>query len=148
MTINPVVTIGPPAWEPSEAEDVHPNLAFIQGIITGVTTSVPAPIGSSSFVDVRDVAFLHKWAFENPTLSNGQRFIACGGYAPPQAIADILQERFPQFCGQIGVPGSGYIPIREEQGLVVNAGYPTDKAHISGLKVESWAEIRWRTLAI
>lgn len=99
-------------------------------------------------MDVRDVAYLHKWAFENPMSSNGQRFIACGGYAPPQAIADILHERFPQCCEQIGLPGSGYIPIRDEKGLLlVNAGYPAGKARISGSKAESWAKSRWRTLA-
>jgi nucleoside-diphosphate-sugar epimerase len=59
-------------------------------------------------VDVRDVSRLFVYAAEHPTESNGQRYLAVGGIAITQALADILNEAFPDMGLKKGTPGAGY----------------------------------------
>lgn len=91
-------------------------------------------------MDVRDVAFIHTWAYENPKKSDGERYIACNGVGPVQAIADILRddykgtpivEKIP-----VGEPGTGYIGYNQETGQVENLTYLPEKAQVDGSKAK------------
>lgn len=66
--------------------------------------------GFAGCVDVRDVGRLVVFGVEHPDVANGQRYIAASAYGPPQAIADILRETYPERRGLIqeGKPGEGY----------------------------------------
>jgi len=66
--------------------------------------------GSGAFVDVRDVAALMVFGVTHPEIANQQRYIACGGWANGQAIADILNKHYKDRNIDIGTPGEGYEP--------------------------------------
>ncbi len=59
---------------------------------------------------MRDVARLFVFAAESVDKAKGQRYLAVGGIAHPQAVADILNDEFPGRRGvlQRGQPGVGY----------------------------------------
>ncbi|KAH6695933.1 hypothetical protein BKA61DRAFT_623585 [Leptodontidium sp. MPI-SDFR-AT-0119] len=137
-TINPSIVIGPPVYLPSSGSQLNETLKPLFDIFSGATKTIGPPIGSGGFVDVRDVAFLHTWAFENPTKADGERFCACQGFAPLQAAADILRreykgtsigERIP-----VGEPGVGYQGYDSETGRIVGLDYPEGKLRVSGEK--------------
>jgi nucleoside-diphosphate-sugar epimerase len=70
---------------------------------------VPPPTGGSGMsVDVLDVARLFLWAAEHAEQANGERYLAVSGIAVPQALADILNEAFPEKNLKKGTPGEGY----------------------------------------
>lgn len=89
---------------------------------------------------MRDVAFLHAWAYEHPTEADGERFCAVQGYGPPQAAADILRvkykgtsigERIP-----VGEPGKGYQGYDEKTGRIGVLEYPEGNLRVTGVKAE------------
>jgi len=143
-TVHPTVTIGPPVQPPSSPSKLNATLIPTYSIFTG--SPVPPPIGSGSFIDVRDVAFVHLWAYEHPSIANGERYIVCHGYGPPQATADILREAYPDRRDiiQAGKPGDGYIGY--ENGVVKEVKYPEGKIRVSGKKAESVMGFKTRTL--
>jgi nucleoside-diphosphate-sugar epimerase len=142
-TVHPTVTIGPPVQAPSSPSKLNATLLPTYDIFTG--GPIPSSFGSGSFVDVRDVAFVHLWAYEHPDISNGERYIACHGYGPPQAIADILREAYPDRRDiiQVGRPGGGYIGY--EDGVVKDVKSPPDRVSVSGKKAESVMGFKTRT---
>lgn len=72
---------------------------------------IPPPIGRvDTFVDVRDVARLMVFGITHPKIANQQRYIACGGCANGQAIADILNKHYKDRNIALGTPGEGYEP--------------------------------------
>ena len=89
-------------------------------------TEVPEPVGSASFVDVRDVARLHVWAMEHPEAANHERYIAVSGQSVPQAMVDILRKGYPQRDKKIvvGNPGKGY----KNDYTFTEGGFSSDKA--------------------
>ena len=133
-TVNPTVTIGPPVQPPSSPSKINITLLPIYDIFTG--GPIPPSIGSGYFIDVRDVAFVHLWAYEHPDIANGERYIASHGYGPPQAAADILREAYPgrRDIIQVGKPGDGYIGY--ENGVAKEVKSTPDKVSVSGEKAE------------
>jgi nucleoside-diphosphate-sugar epimerase len=90
-------------------------------------------------VDVRDVAEIHIWAFENPETADGERYIANSGCGYNQAVADILREVYPDRKNiPVGESGKGYKGYG--QGYV---DYPDDAVKISGKKAEQVIGIKW-----
>jgi nucleoside-diphosphate-sugar epimerase len=142
-TIHPTVTIGPPIQPPSSPSKLNATLIPTYNIFAG--GPIPSSIGSGSFVDVRDVAFVHLWAYEHTDISNGERYIACHGYGPPQATADILREAYPDRRDiiQAGMPGEGYIGY--ENGVVKEVSFPPDRPRVSGKKAETVMGFKTRT---
>jgi nucleoside-diphosphate-sugar epimerase len=139
-TINPAVAVGPPVILPSSGSKLNETLRPIYTILSGSSETLPPNIGSGSFVDVRDVAFIHLWAFENPSKADGERYIACGGFGPNQAAADILYERYKgtKVGERIirGTPGEGYVGFDKEGERVEKVRYLPGKVQISGKKAE------------
>jgi nucleoside-diphosphate-sugar epimerase len=142
-TIHPTVTIGPPVLLPADPAKLNSTLQPTYDIFVG--KPIPPTIGSGSFVDVRDVALTHLWTYEHAALANGERFIASQGYGPPQALADILREAYPDRRGiiQEGKPGDGYVGY--EDGVVKEVQYPPGRARVSGEKAQKAMGVRFRT---
>lgn len=106
-TVNPSLVFGPQLFD----EDVHGHLntscEMINGLIhTPVNASVPD--FHSIFIDVRDVALAHLYAFQKENTA-GKRLVVTNGKFGNQDILDILNEDFPQLRGLIplGKPGTG-----------------------------------------
>jgi nucleoside-diphosphate-sugar epimerase len=142
-TVNPTVTIGPPVQPPSSPSKLNTTLIPTYNIFKG--DPIPASIGSGSFVDVRDVALVHMWAYEHSDIANGERYIACQGYGPPQATADVLREAYPDRRDviQAGMPGEGYIGY--ENGVVKEVKFLEGRVSVSGQKAERVMGIKFRT---
>ncbi|TVY75622.1 putative NADPH-dependent methylglyoxal reductase GRP2, partial [Lachnellula suecica] len=135
-TINPSVVIGPPIVLASSGSKLNETLAPIYKILSG--QSISPNVGSASFVDVRDVALEHVWAFENPSKADGQRYIACQGFGPLQAAADILRYQYKGTAiGEkipVGTPGEGYVGYNEKTGEVGNVSWCMGRARVDGSK--------------
>jgi nucleoside-diphosphate-sugar epimerase len=137
-TINPSVVFGPPVILPSSPAKLNETLRPIFSILSsGPSASLPPNIGSGSFVDVRDVAFMHLWAFENAAKADGERYIACAGFGPSQAAADVLRERYKGTrVGEgivRGTPGEGY---SGGIGMGEKVEYLPGRVQVSGKKAE------------
>jgi len=102
---------------------------------------VPPSMAVGAYVDVRDVASVHLWAYENCEVADGERYIAAAGFGPNQAAADILREAYPDRKDIIpaGVPGEGYRGI--ENGRV---GYLPESVIVSGEKSESVMGLKYK----
>jgi nucleoside-diphosphate-sugar epimerase len=106
--INPGVVTGPPINPPSHPSALNETLKPIWSILSGSATTIPAGIGSQSYIDVRDVSAIHIYAAEHPSESNGHRFLCAAGRGTMQASADILREKYPERGIVVGEPGSDY----------------------------------------
>ncbi|KUJ16913.1 NAD-dependent epimerase/dehydratase:3-beta hydroxysteroid dehydrogenase/isomerase-like protein [Mollisia scopiformis] len=137
-TVNPSVVIGPPITLPASGSKFNETLQPLFNILSGAAETVPPSIGSGSFVDVRDVAFMHTWAYENPKKADGERYIACNGFGPSQALADILREHYKgTTIGEkipVGTPGAGYVGYNKETGKVESVQYPPENIKVDGTK--------------
>ncbi|KAK3690475.1 hypothetical protein B0T22DRAFT_424359 [Podospora appendiculata] len=109
--LNPCFVAGPPLVPPTTVDKIPFTTKMIWDVYTGVplheagiTSAFPA------FVDVRDVARMVVFAVDHPEKADGERFLLGSHYAPPQAVADILREEFPERRGAIheGKPREGY----------------------------------------
>lgn len=89
-------------------------------------------------MDVRDVAFMHTWAYENPKKADGERYIACNGFGPYQAVADILKDQYKGTSTAekitAGTPGQGYVGFNKETGKVESVAYLETGNKIDGSK--------------
>jgi nucleoside-diphosphate-sugar epimerase len=143
-TIHPSVTVGPPVQLPSAPSQLNATLEPIWTIFSG--GPLKNDIGSGSFVDVRDVALMHAWAYEHARESDGERYIACAGFGPLQAVADILREAYPdrRSVVQEGTPGTGYDGWDAETGTVREVRYPMGRISVSGAKAERVMGIKFR----
>ncbi|KAI9759970.1 MAG: hypothetical protein M1840_002758 [Geoglossum simile] len=112
-SLNPTIVYGPPIIKHPNPTDLNETLRPMYQILTGTTPDgvIPPKMGSAGYIDVRDVATAHIWALEHPSVSDGHRYIASAGLAPPQAIADVLREIYPNRRDIIplGTPGEGYV---------------------------------------
>lgn len=117
-------------------------------LFAGADAPIPPNIGSAGFIDVRDVAFIHTWAFEHPSESDGERYIAAAGFGPVQGAADILREVYKGTeIGKritVGTPGEGYKGYDAETGTVAEIKYQAGSTHLSGKKVEDVMGLRYR----
>jgi nucleoside-diphosphate-sugar epimerase len=102
---------GPPLVVPESSEKLGETYEFIFKILAGGELTSLAP-GFNWYVDVRDVGRLIVYGVEQPAAANGERIIASTGYAPPQAVADILRAAYPERQSIIkeGTVGEGYVP--------------------------------------
>ena len=107
--INPGVVTGPPVTWPDTPEKLNTTLLPVWSIYSGQAKTIPPQIGGATYIDVRDVAALHVWAALHPSHSNGQRYLATNGKAPPQAAADLLRRKLPDRDIIVGEPGKGYV---------------------------------------
>lgn len=132
------MVIGPPAILAPSASKLNATLAPIYKIFSGSVDEIPPNIGSGSAVDVRDVAFEHLWAFENPSKADGQRYIVCQGHGPNQGAADIMREQYKgtRFAEKIlvGTPGEGYDGYNSATGAVEGVKYQPGKVKVDGSK--------------
>jgi nucleoside-diphosphate-sugar epimerase len=89
---------------------------------------------------VRDVAAAHVWAIGNPAVSDGQRYIVAAGLGPPQAIADLLRDTYPERSASIplGNPGEGY--VKSDYGWFPEEAEVTT---LSSKKLEEAMGIKW-----
>lgn len=117
---------------------LNETLTPLWKIFSGEAKTIPPSFGSGTFVDVRDVAFEHVWAFENSSKADGQRYIACQGFGPAQAIADILRETYKGTSIAekipVGTPGEGYVGYNKATGVVEDVGYPAGRPRVDGSK--------------
>ena len=90
---------------------------------------------------------MHLWALENASKANGERYIACGGFGPNQAAADVLNEKYKgsKIAEKIvvGMPGEGYVGLNKATGRVEEVGYLPGRVQISGKKAEKEMGIRY-----
>lgn len=139
--------IGPPLVLAASPSELNVTLQPIYNILSGSVTQIPAKIGSGSYVDVRDCATVHAWAFENPEKSNGQRYIAAAGSGPPQGAADILRSHYKgtKIADKIlvGNPGQDYIGYNKETGEVSDVRFPPEFPRPVGKKAEEATGIQW-----
>ncbi|KAK0102023.1 hypothetical protein ONS95_001172 [Cadophora gregata] len=137
-TINPSVVIGPPVYLPSSGDQLNETLKPFFGVFSGSAKEIGPNIGSGGFVDVRDVAFLHIWAYENASKADGERFNACQGFGPLQAVADILRREYKgTSIGEkivVGEPGKGYKGYNASTGRIEGLDYEEGKHRVSGEK--------------
>jgi nucleoside-diphosphate-sugar epimerase len=106
-------------------------------IFTGATKEISEGLAAGAYVDVRDVATITTYAIEHPNEVAGERFPLVAGSGPPQAIADILRESFPERQHLIpeGQRGKGYQPG--------TWGFVRDSISFSSKLVEDLTRIDW-----
>ncbi|KAK4445393.1 hypothetical protein QBC34DRAFT_165031 [Podospora aff. communis PSN243] len=109
VTLCPAPVLGPPLYIPP-LSSLSIRLADIHSIYHGGPIPPFSPI-RSTFIDVRDVASLVLNAVQSPSASG--RYLLVGNKSPisPQAMANVLCERFPERRGsviQVGKPEEGY----------------------------------------
>jgi nucleoside-diphosphate-sugar epimerase len=130
--------MGPPVVLPSSGEKLNETLRPIWEILSGKATEVPPYIGTGSFVDVRNVATMHIWAYEHAEKADGERYLGVQGFGPTQAVADILNDvyRGTKIGEKItkGKPGEGYEGFDEKTGKVESIGPLPGARRISGAK--------------
>jgi nucleoside-diphosphate-sugar epimerase len=147
-TINPAVVIGPPVLLPASGDKLNETLKPIFGIFSGLAPTIPPNIGTGSFVDVRDVAFMHIWAYEHASQADGQRYIACQGFGPMQAISDILRYRYKGTpTGDrivVGSPGEKYVGYERETGRVGAIAFPPGVYRVSGKRAEQVMGLKYK----
>jgi len=95
VVINPSIVLGP-ALE----RDYGSSLELIYKILKGQFPLVPK-LGFE-VVDVRDVAVLHRLAFES-SESSGKRFLCSSGFRWVKEMAIYLRENFPDYRKKISV---------------------------------------------
>jgi nucleoside-diphosphate-sugar epimerase len=134
------VVFGPPVALASDPSQLNETLKPVYDLFSGNAKTVPPNIGSGSFVDVRDVALEHVWAYEHPKESDGQRYIACSGKGNFQAVTDILKHQYNGTAiGEkiiVGNPGEGYVGYDQNTGAVKNVKYSPRTVSIDGSKAE------------
>jgi nucleoside-diphosphate-sugar epimerase len=142
-SIYPSLVIGPPVHLPASGDGLCLTLKPLWDMFSGKSSTVTSLPGDGLYVDVRDVAQMHYFAYAHPEVVDGQKFIASGGYGPAQAIADILHEAFPEREGKMprGNPGEGYFGY--ENGKAGKIAPPKEAVTVSGKRAESVMGIEW-----
>ncbi|KAK0655073.1 SGNH hydrolase-type esterase domain-containing protein [Cercophora newfieldiana] len=103
-----------PLYIPTPITRLSMRVKDIHDIYHGFPIPEFSPI-RSTFVDVRDVATLVLRAVESPTAAG--RYLLVGNESPisPQAMANLLNERYPERKGviiQVGSPGEAYPEVQ------------------------------------
>ena len=146
-SIHPAVVMGPPPVFPESSDDLPESLKPLYKVWAGASEDMPPPIGTSSYIDVRDVAEMHLWAALNPQEANGQRYIASAGYGPAQAFADILRKRYVEDSTIMkGTPGKGYNKGIDWCGRETPVWYPPERPQLCGKKIVEDMGMWLRTL--
>lgn len=147
-SIHPAVVMGPAPAFSASPDELAEGLKPLYKVWAGTSQQMPSPIGTSSYVDVRDVAEIHLWAALNPQKANGQRYIASAGYGPAQAFADILRERYPTDNKIVeGTSGMGYTTGTDYCDRPTRVWYPPERPQLCGRKIVEHMGIKYRVLA-
>jgi nucleoside-diphosphate-sugar epimerase len=128
---------GPPVAFPEDPKDIMMTTKAIYDGLKGDELDFQTiGRGNGGFVDVRDVARQFVWQAENPEKSNGERFLAVGGFTNAQAILDILREAYPERKDiiQVGNPGQGYM----KDFSYPEGGMRTDNSKVPKITGFSW----------
>jgi nucleoside-diphosphate-sugar epimerase len=143
------VVWGPPVLLPKDPAKLNETLRPIYALLSPETSEVQPNIGSANFVDVRDVAFMHIWAYEHPSEADGERYIAASGFGPVQGAADILRQHYKgtkfEKAISVGKPGEGYLGYVSETGTVGKVEFLPEGQKMSGKKAEEKMGIKWHT---
>jgi nucleoside-diphosphate-sugar epimerase len=104
------VVAGPFIHPVATPDQLNDTVKVIWDIFSGATKTVPSPIAAGAYVDVRDVAAVSLFAVEHPELVAEKRIPVVAGQGPPQAVADILREHYPERRDVVpeGTVGAGY----------------------------------------
>jgi nucleoside-diphosphate-sugar epimerase len=141
--------MGPPIVLPSSGSKLNETLQPIWDVFSGAAKEIPPYIGTGSFVDVRNVATMHIWAFENAKKADGERYLGVQGFGPIQAAADILNDAYrgTKIGEKItkGTPGEGYVGYNKETGKVESVGFVPGARRISGKKAETEMGLKYIT---
>ncbi|TGO81552.1 hypothetical protein BPOR_1107g00010 [Botrytis porri] len=151
-TNNPEFVTGTPVCLPETGEKLNESLKPIYNMHSGATKTVSPATDTGCSVEVRDVAYMHIWAYEHPEKSDGERYIACLGTGPPQAQADILREYFKEKGDEkalekivVGNPGEGYVGYNKETGKVESVEWAPERPRVSGEKAQREMGFRFRS---
>jgi dihydroflavonol-4-reductase len=104
VVINPSFVFGP-ALE----SDFGSSLTILLKLLKGKFPLVPT-LGYE-IVDVRDVAILHRLAFES-SEAVGRRFLCSAGFRWMKDMAIVLRERFPDYRNTISVKDMPYFLLK------------------------------------
>ena len=110
--VNPVYVFGPQAFDSEVGEKLNTSNEMINTLLK-VGPSGSFENDKGGYVDVRDVAKAHIFAFENDSAINQRLFMTNGNFST-QMMVDIINEKFPQLKGKVpkGTPGSGPADIK------------------------------------
>ena len=95
--LNPPLVYGPVRHGLSSLEDLNTSNRRILNLMLGRPRGL---VGSSIFVDVRDLAEAHVLAITVPEAA-GQRFFMTGGLATEGLMGDIIRKRFPEYAPNV-----------------------------------------------
>ncbi|MCJ1317092.1 methylglyoxal reductase (NADPH-dependent) gre2 [Xylographa vitiligo] len=106
-TICPPMVYGPNAHSVSNLAHLNTSSADIWRLMNGTEKDVP-PTSFYAFVDARDVARVHRLAYESPKAA-GERYFVTGGSYSYQDICDIIRANVPEARKRTpeGKPGNG-----------------------------------------
>ncbi|KAK1753575.1 hypothetical protein QBC47DRAFT_386765 [Echria macrotheca] len=111
--VNPSFVAGPPLVVPPSYDGINITNRLVPDVYLGrPLAEAGIPGAYNAHVDIRDVARIVVFGVEHPDKADGHRFLASAHLSPPQAVADILREAYPDRKGiiQEGTPGEGYSP--------------------------------------
>lgn len=105
--VNPVYVFGPQAFDNEVGEKLNTSNEVINTLLK-IGPSGTFESEKAGYVDVRDVAKAHIFAFEEEAAV-GKRLFMTNGHFSTQMLLDIINEKFPQLQGKVpkGNPGSG-----------------------------------------
>lgn len=103
-SVNPTYVFGPQAFDADVKETLNFSAELVNMLIK-LKPDDPVPTKSGGFIDVRDVAKAHIFAFETET--DGLRLLLCELFQSSQIILDIIHKHFPGLKLPVGEPGGG-----------------------------------------
>ncbi|KAI3406290.2 hypothetical protein KGF56_000770 [Candida oxycetoniae] len=94
-TIHPTYVLGPQAYEVKNKTQLNFS-ADISGKLLNLKPSDEIPEFFGDYIDVRDTAKAHIFAFEHPEKSNGERFLLRDCYFTNDSLVELIRKNFPQ----------------------------------------------------
>jgi nucleoside-diphosphate-sugar epimerase len=97
----------------TNAVDATSTAKILVAYYTGESQNPTVTMGSSSFVNVVDVAVAHVLAIQNGQKTDGQRYITAAGAFTHQQTVDILRREYPERQNIIakGEPGQYHLDL-------------------------------------
>lgn len=106
-SINPTFVFGPQAFKSSIKETLNTSAEIVNAVLKAGTDESKLVQRAAGYIDVRDVARAHIYAFESDVKNF--RFYLYAGRFTTQTILDIINAKIPQLKGKVcvGTPGAG-----------------------------------------
>lgn len=92
--------------------------------------------GAAPYMDVRDLAKIYLFSFEQTSVADGERYLAVAGHGPKQAIFDILRQGYPERWCTI-------FPGEQDQGYNKDWTFSEGGVGFDATKVKTAANIDW-----